>query len=361
MKTALILLLVSISASIFAQSDYRSGYIISLSGDTIHGLIDFRGNVRNSLQCKFKSDDGTNDVYHPFDIHSYRFTDGKYYISKKVKQGKEESANVFVEYLVNGEKDLFYYRTDEANHYLISYDETTVVPLPYRESTSLKDGKYYGTKSTQHIGFLKSYFNDAPELYRQIESIQQPNARNLTKLTKAYHDLKCDSSACIIYAKTKNKFSMAIEPVFGYYKSKMFSDFNPQYGAHLFFWLPQYNENVYAKTGFLYTSNTALVEDLGELGEIDYKIYTVPAAFEYQMPFKRIKPKLDLGINAHFINSQGRFEGAGLSLAAGAGVMIKVTSFMYLDAEVTSDITGFAYETDLIQGVGYRGGIYFKL
>ncbi len=361
MKVAVISLLLFISANVFAQSDFRQGYIINLEGDTVSGMIDFRGDVRNSQQCSFQSKDEEVVTYHPSEIHSYRFTDGKYYISKKVKESPDTYRDVFVEYLVNGEKDLYYYRSAEQNNYLINYNDTVVVTLPYREITTSKDGKYYGAKSTQHIGFLKSYFNDAPELNRQIEAIQKPNARNLTKLAEAYHDLKCDESQCIIYSKTKNEFSMAVEPVFGYYRAKMFSDFNPQYGAHLYFWLPQSNENLYAKTGLLYTSNTAKFDDLEEPAEIDYKIYTVPVAFEYQMAYKRIKPKFDLGVNAHFINRQGSFEGAGLSLAAGAGVLIKLTSFMYLDAEVTSDITGFAYETDLIRGVGYRGGIYFKL
>ncbi|WP_439182049.1 hypothetical protein [Carboxylicivirga taeanensis] len=361
MKTALISLFLLISTLSFSQSDYRPGYIVQLNGDTIKGLIDFRGNVRNSQLCNFMNAEGQEKQYRPFDIRSYRFTKGKYYVSKKVKHENDELADAFVEYLVDGEKDLYYYRTAEGNFFLITYNDSTVVTLPYRKTTVVKEGKYYGVQSTQHIGFLKSYFNDAPELSRQIESITHPNSRNLTKLAKDYHDLKCNSTECIVYSKQDRKFSLAVEPVFGYYKANMFADYKSQYGIQLYFWLPQNNENVYAKSGLLFTTNTLLSETATGFEISDYKIYTIPIAFEYQMAYKRIKPKFDLGINMHLIHKNGSFNQTGLSLFAGAGLLVKISSFLYLNAELTSDVVGFASETDLIKGLGYRGGIYFKL
>lgn len=359
MKAVYILISLFISSISFAQSDFRPGYIISSENDTLYGFIDFRSDIRNSLQCTFHSDNGEKTVYHPFAIKGYRFTNGKYYISKWVKNQTSETVPLFVEYLVDGEKDLFYYRSTEGNNYLINYNDSTLVLLPFQKKTNMKDGRYYGVQSTQHIGFLKSYFEDAPELYHQIEKIQQPGVRNLTKLTKDYHELKCSDSVCIIYNKAKNKFRMAIEPVFGYYKFKASNDFKPQYGAHLYFWLPQNNENLYAKTGLLFYSNNADINTETETIRSEYTYYTMPIAFEYQLPYKRIKPKFNLGMNLHFIHQQDSNSIATLSAYVATGMLVKVTRNIYFDTELTSDLFGFAREKDVIRGIGYRSGVYW--
>ncbi len=42
-----------------AQTNFRPGYIISLTGDTIYGDIDYRGDFLMSMLCKFRSEDKT--------------------------------------------------------------------------------------------------------------------------------------------------------------------------------------------------------------------------------------------------------------------------------------------------------------
>ena len=43
-----------------AQSDFRPGYIISTTGDTIFGEIDYRGDLSMSNVCRFKN--GENET-----------------------------------------------------------------------------------------------------------------------------------------------------------------------------------------------------------------------------------------------------------------------------------------------------------
>ena len=68
-----------------AQSDFRNGYIIDNNNDTIHGLIDYKGNHANAKKCIFKKDNNSqNQIFTPEEIKGYRFTDSKYYVSKSV-------------------------------------------------------------------------------------------------------------------------------------------------------------------------------------------------------------------------------------------------------------------------------------
>jgi len=366
MKALIISILLFLSTLVYSQSNYRSGYIINLEGDTLNGLIDFRGDIRNSKICSFKTPDDVVTVYYPGQIHSYRFTDGKYYKSTYVQHPQENAKLIFAEYLVNGEKDLFYYRSEKDNHYLITYNDSTLIPIPYRKNIAYRDGKYYSAKSAQHIGFLKAYFKNAPELEKQINRIQHLSNKNLINLTESYHNLKCNDTECIVYAKTKPKFKMAVEPVLGYYKHKAFSDYKPQYGAHLYFWLPLDNENLYFKTGLLYTANTRLIHNtkyrfITIINKTDFKYYTIPLLLNYQLPYKTFIPKFDIGANLHLINNEYESKESSLSLTAGAGFLIKITSFFYFNAEMTTDIAGFSSDSDLIKGIGYRTGLYFTL
>jgi hypothetical protein len=40
-------------ANCMAQSDFRNGYIITNSGDTVYGQIDYKGNRSNAKECIF--------------------------------------------------------------------------------------------------------------------------------------------------------------------------------------------------------------------------------------------------------------------------------------------------------------------
>ena len=80
LKGLLLLVFLSSTGLVRAQSNFKPGYIIKNPGDTIYGQIDYRGDLIMGRTCKFKSDDNTVVKYFPGDIIAYRFIDGKYYI-----------------------------------------------------------------------------------------------------------------------------------------------------------------------------------------------------------------------------------------------------------------------------------------
>lgn len=92
--------------SLYAQSNYKQGYIITNENDTINGLIDFRTDRANSNVCKFKKSEKSDEqVFHPGEILGYRFIkEMKYYVSRTVEIDKIKQT-VFLEYLVQGIKD----------------------------------------------------------------------------------------------------------------------------------------------------------------------------------------------------------------------------------------------------------------
>ena len=69
LKTCLLLIPV-----LYAQNNYRPGFIITVQKDTIYGEIDYRTDKMNAKRCVFQSQGNDTEpvTYHPFEILGYR-------------------------------------------------------------------------------------------------------------------------------------------------------------------------------------------------------------------------------------------------------------------------------------------------
>ena len=109
MKKAILSFLCTISATMaMAQANPKSGYIITNSGDTIRGIIDFRTNERLSTQCDFWANGETEGKnYKPGEIEGFRFDDnGKYFVTRRLNVTGEPEL-YFAEYIVQGKMNLY--------------------------------------------------------------------------------------------------------------------------------------------------------------------------------------------------------------------------------------------------------------
>jgi len=109
--TGMLLLLLCLPMTrLFSQKDFAPGFIISLQNDTVRGLINQKNIVTSSHSCFFKtSPDSPETKYSAGEIRQYGLYKGKLYVSKTVPEHGDSSA-VFLEYLVDGIADLYFYR-----------------------------------------------------------------------------------------------------------------------------------------------------------------------------------------------------------------------------------------------------------
>jgi hypothetical protein len=223
--------------------------------------------------------------------------------------------------------------------------------LPYKIETLNIDGVNYQKESKLFVGFLKSYFNDCPSLFSKIDEIKSPERKALISLTKEYHDITCGDGACVIYDRKEYPIKIAIEPVYRYYaKNILISDtILNAYGVNLYLWLPNSNERLYFKTGLIFAQPSP------------YNYFQIPLQIEYVYPFKVIKPKFDLGINAQFIKESGEFSGGTITVLVGAGFYLKVTNWMHLDFDINSDLFALNYRTELFESFALSIGLNIKI
>jgi hypothetical protein len=342
-------LFVLFCAGIFCQSEFRNGYIISNSGDTIKGQIDYRGNIKNSQACVFKSETGKVKTFSPLDIVGYKFEEGRYYVSKYSKTEGGYKI-LFVEFLVDGRKNAYYFRDDSGEHYLIEYVNDTLVELPNKEEIFTEDGLQYSRKPTKQLNYLKAYFKDCPALYPEIDKMGKINEDNLVRITTRYHNKMCPDSVCIVYYKRKPGIGIALEPEIGAIDYH-YSSGSPEYGVLVYLWLPRTNERLFLKTGYL-VSNSAY-EDY------TYRVSKLTLQFEYLFPDKLIRPKFDLGVNVFFGSLYTEN-----SLTANAGLLFKLWPSIYLDLNMGGDINsiGSMIAGDGVFWISYslNTGLYFR-
>ena len=301
---------------VYGQTDFRQGYFINLENDTVFGLIDYRGDIRNSRLCVYKKDSISDPIrYKPGEIESYRFIESKFYISKTIKIKKEEK-QIFVEYLVNGIADLFYYRDIDSYHYLLETSNGQLLELTNEEKTIYVEGKGEARRKTnKYIGLLKATFSDCMEMQSEIEKAEL-NHKSLINITKKYHDYVCEGEKCIIYEKKKVKVKFKVAPIIGinicnlsFNPDYFFSSFDfeksiyPTIGILLNAGMPGLNEKLSFQTEIIMTKNYFYgfkTSTVNNTAYYDMHIHTssIQSSFglKYTYPKGRMQPNLAFGV-----------------------------------------------------------------
>jgi hypothetical protein len=273
---------------LYAQSDFRPGYVIKTNGDTLFGQIDYRGDKLMSSICKFKSIDKTILEYTPNDITAFRFNGSKYYVSKEINNKK-----IFLEYLINGQVNIYYNRDGKGDHYYLDKKDVRITEIPYEEGTKIINDKQFYYESKKHIGILNYYLQDAPDLQSRIQSIQKPEHQNLIKLAEDYHNAVCKGEKCIIYEKKQPFIKVNIEAVAGTVKFAKYKGLINKYyfqsGIIANLWLPRTNEKLYFKTGFLFSQPKQNGEKKIHLKVPTHLGYLAPNTY-------KIRPSISFGL-----------------------------------------------------------------
>ncbi len=353
MKNYLVLLCIAVfggyTVNLNAQTNFKPGFVIQQSGDTLRGEIDYRGDLLMGEICRFRVNENVQEFY-PEDIRAYRFNDGKFYVSKVIN-----NKSVFLEYLVNGELDIYYLRDLEGDHYYAENAMLEIREIPYSEGMRSVNGKHYQFRSKAHMNVLQYFTNEAPDLASDIQRIRKPTHRNLTKLAENYHEQVCYSAEeCIIYEKNtpilKTEIEFLAGPVTIYQMAERFTNYTSlQAGYLLHINMPRVNEKIYFRTGVLY----APVEFEDRTGS---RLFKFPAQFEYIYPKGAVRPKLYYGLNIYRPLFVSVAMGGGFNVAVNESVAL---SFTYDIDFVHSEKIFLIPQSRLTQAA--FGGVIIKL
>jgi len=340
-KELLLFTLLVLSGLVNAQSDFRPGYVVQNSGDTLYGKIDYRGDLLMSSFCKFKNPDNTIQEFSPNDIIAFRFIDDKCYVSKAI-----DNENYFLEYLIKGKVNIYYMRDHNGEHYYLDKENERLSEIPYEEGVKYVDDRAVSYKSKTHIGILSYYMQDAPGFQSRIQKIDKPEHINLIELAEDYHNTVCEGEKCIIYVKKKPFVKTNLEAVAGVVKPVNYTHIKDKYyfqsGVMAHFWMPRTNEKLYIKIGFLYSQ----IEDTAGKKS---PYLAVPAHFGYLAPNTfRIRPSVSIGL---------------FSPSYSAGVLIKINKRINLGIQswLFFDYESLPWIPSELFNYSFLGNIYIEM
>jgi len=294
-----------------AQSNFKPGYVIKSEGDTLFGEIDYRGNQRMGEICTFRSNHkATVEHFAANEIEGYRLIDSKYYISRKLNDKK-----VFLEFLIKGRLNMYYYRNKTGDHFYFDKEGVPLTELPYMDKAVEDENGLKYEKTNKYVGLLSYYLNDAPGLIPEINRIKAPDHQNLIELATNYHKAVCDGDKCIIYEKKLPAFKINLEiaggVVKGLYDGNDTQTTKFQGGLLAYVWIPGISENLYIRVGFMYTTCQYIVYDyqglLHTFHNADGSVYKIPLHLEYIFPRGIIRPKISAGLDIYAANNKSNY------------------------------------------------------
>lgn len=206
-KKIIAFLVISITATTaFSQSNFKKAYIIKWNNDTIHGLIDFRTDHQNAVVCKFQENETSPEqIFVPGSIRAYRFEDdSKYYISHEIVLDNV-TQNVFLEFLVEGNMNLYYLPKGKGIYYFEN-SSGEMSEISQKDNVITKDGKLKVDNS--YVGKLSLIFKDYMPLALNAKKVKFMKGP-IIKYTVEYHNKTCvNGEECLIYENDyKKKFT----------------------------------------------------------------------------------------------------------------------------------------------------------
>lgn len=312
----LILVIVSLPISeILGQSDFREGYIITNTNDSIPGYLDYQPNASLHEKLRFKKAlDASVEEYFPKDLIRFRFKNDKLFRSIR----NEEVANgelVFVQVLVKGRLTFSKYN---SVFLLEKEGEDNVYNLNNKEVEQSELKGLSRQQSTRQLGVINLLINDCDgqvitEYFRLTE-------KKVTEIVEKYN--RCTGTRSITYLEDKPFIGIQYGLTLGFSNNYLsvenlssgnnnleFSDFGydlkPLYGLNLLLTLPRISDRYALNIDLLYTSsefsaygpvnsNPATTNVYNYL-EFSLNSLKVPIAIRYILPERAIGAYINVG------------------------------------------------------------------
>jgi hypothetical protein len=319
-----LLFLLALSTA-FGQKDFREGYLIQ-NGDTVRGLLDYRGDIRNAQIASFKpSPSGQIVTYTSEEISGYGFDkEAKVFESRRIpltdsaNASTQATQSVFLNVLVKGQASLYYYRdAGKGNRYFLEKD-TLFAELAERpvKKTDPQTGKTYTGTNKTYLGLLQVAFADCPALTQATYTYLTLSHNPLINIFTRYN--QCLGASSASYRHQKEKTKITIGPMLLYSRAELVfhgepildhADFEQELGlgggVSFNLVVPEWSEKLSLQASLLYVPykfrGTYTSEgEFGYLYEVDFDLAYIklPLQLRYTYPKGKVRPFVNAGLMA---------------------------------------------------------------
>lgn len=186
-----------------AQVNPKSGYIITNTGDTIRGVIDFRTNEILSKKCVFLANgDNEYKTYSPGDIEGFRFdSNGKYFVTRRFTL-KGDSQLYFAEFMVQGLMNLYCVADKYSEYFFFEREDGEMALLTnttLMSSATIQEAKKEQLEKRKQLGKVRLLLKDSWKAVDDM-NVTDMSRQKLVNAVRDYHyDVCTDGSNCMVY------------------------------------------------------------------------------------------------------------------------------------------------------------------
>lgn len=224
-KSLLLGILCSFALSAQGQLNYKKGWVVNSAGDTIHGLINDAGGMRNSRVCTFrKSMDHELSKYRPEDLKSYMLIGDSYYVSREIEHNNKR-VQAFLEVVIEGRIKLFRYNISAVYYMEKEGHELSILKNdhdPQEQKKYIYPVKWDSYKLGTYVykDTLYSFFKDCVPVLNELDIVEY-NRKSLVDITKKYLRLTSQDDQLITYERSKESSRAMFGVYSGISMSKM--------------------------------------------------------------------------------------------------------------------------------------------
>ena len=313
-----IFLVFSVPLFCYSQSDFREGFVVKKSGDSLYGLVNYREGSGAFRVCEFReSFDHDVITYRPGEIQKYGFVRDKVFESREITLQEEPPRRVFLEILVDGLASL--YKFDDT--FWVEKDGGGLQQLRNDPRVIESEGKKVLGRTNKHISTLAILLHDCPQIIPEIQNIRSIRERPLTNVIEEYNI--CMEVPYIVYKDQKPWFRSAIGITFGYGASRMeFLEHRSHYsykyllgateisklpaiGVSLGIFFPRINERISFHADIFYLNSSyfrySIIEEIYSTTinyvTLETKKLKIPYGLRYTFPPRNFTPYFSIGFS----------------------------------------------------------------
>ncbi len=223
---ALLMLSVFILNTSFSQDNYLAGQVITLSGDTLNGQINYHNWTINPNKIGFCSaSGGKKNMYTPTEIKGFVVSDEIYQSAiVEVEISPTQTSDlgfesklhitidtIFLQTIIEGTKSLYYYKNNNSNENFYTKQNGIFNLLIHKVYLEEGRGNYVKKENNKYLGQLAIYLGNCSSTQTMLKNLRY----NLISLRGLFHNYyKCTSSD-IEFDKKDNKVSVNIGALAG--------------------------------------------------------------------------------------------------------------------------------------------------
>lgn len=217
LKTLFLFLFILGNLNFAYGKEWKPGYAVTYSNDTLRGLIAYSGGGKEWEYCTLKSDENAAEQFFlPSDIKKYTYESGLCYKAMNIQVGKMKGL-YFVRSIVEGLYSLSYLN--------IEFDADSTYSVYLLENG--KDNKTfripagdmsYSSYRKRLKSVLLPFFNNDPVMKTELEN-SNLTVKGLVSVFEKYNSLVCGEESCVTYAeikKTPPRFFISTRLLFQY-------------------------------------------------------------------------------------------------------------------------------------------------